>query len=164
MNQLFDFSRPGSVAGWLAIDDIVMGGISHSLLQWHSPGFARFSGEVRPEHGGGFASVRSPEITFPDADRIALRVRGDGKTYKLNLRTRAMQDRVSWQAEFATADGELQEVILPLSAFAPRHRGQAIADAPPLRAADICTIGLLIARNFGPFRLDLFGIAACRAT
>jgi NADH dehydrogenase [ubiquinone] 1 alpha subcomplex assembly factor 1 len=48
-----------------------------------------FAGHVSVENNGGFASVRCQPCDFGRKEVIAylLEVRGDGKRYKLNLRT-----------------------------------------------------------------------------
>lgn len=60
--RLIDFASPASVARWSAIDDVVMGGISHSRLDHDPAGHGVFAGVVSLERNGGFASVRSPVL------------------------------------------------------------------------------------------------------
>ena len=99
---LFDFARPEACSVFAPIDDAVMGGRSSSRLE-RGEGFAVFRGVVSLAEGGGFASVRSAPARhdLSQADGLWLRVRGDGRTYKLNLRTEASFDGVSYQASFA---------------------------------------------------------------
>jgi hypothetical protein len=84
----------------LAIDDAVMGGVSASRLRYDPAGHAVFEGVVSLDSNGGFASVRSRrgELGTPGAVSYVLEVRGDGKRYKLNLRTDDAFDGVSYQA------------------------------------------------------------------
>ena len=56
--ELFNFSDPQSVDAWRAIDDRVMGGVSHSGLRHERAGHAVFEGDVSLAQNGGFASVR----------------------------------------------------------------------------------------------------------
>ena len=106
----FLFDRPESVATWSAIDDRVMGGVSRSTLRFDPAGHAVFAGTVSADNHGGFASVRSA-VAQPEAgdfeteggeaggfDAIELDVRGDGRRYKLNLRTDRSFDGVNYQA------------------------------------------------------------------
>ena len=77
---LFCFDAPESVAGWRAIDDAVMGGVSSSAISYVPKGGAVFSGAVSLANNGGFASVRSPSFALRGAGgAFLLTVRGDGK-------------------------------------------------------------------------------------
>lgn len=69
MKTLFDSTRPGSVASWQPVNDVIMGGISESRIVEQNEPYATFTGTVSLESGGGFASVRtspasSEEITW----------------------------------------------------------------------------------------------------
>ena len=162
----FLFDRPESVAAWSAIDDRVMGGVSRSALRFDPAGHAVFAGLVSADNNGGFASVRSAVVHRasgefdPEAfDAIELDVRGDGRRYKLNLRTDHGFDGVSYQAGFEPPAGTWTRVRLPLAAFRPSWRGRPVPDAPPLRGARIEQVGLMIAdRQFGSFELAVRGV------
>ena len=56
---LFDFAYARSTDGWMAINDVVMGGLSTSKLEATGFATAVFSGYVSLENNGGFASARS---------------------------------------------------------------------------------------------------------
>ncbi len=92
---------------WEAIDDRIMGGSSQSTPEYLSDTGLRFSGTVSLENDGGFASIRSDagEYDLSQSSGLKLRVLGDGKTYKLSLRTDVFYDGVSYQAEFTTKAG-----------------------------------------------------------
>jgi NADH dehydrogenase [ubiquinone] 1 alpha subcomplex assembly factor 1 len=96
--HLFDFQTAESTADWSAIDDAVMGGVSASRLRHDPAGHAVFEGVVSLDNNGGFASVRSRpgELGAPEVVSYVLDVRGDGKRYKLNLRTDDAFDGVSY--------------------------------------------------------------------
>ena len=163
---LFLFDLPESVAAWSAIDDRVMGGVSRSALRFDPAGHAIFGGQVSPDNNGGFASVRA-SVSPPasgDIDAIELTVRGDGRRYKLNLRTDRGFDGVNYQAAFAPPAGQWVTLRLALDAFQPSYRGRAVPNAPPLRGARIQQVGLMIAdRQFGPFELAIGAIRALGA-
>ncbi|MBK6683501.1 MAG: CIA30 family protein [Deltaproteobacteria bacterium] len=157
---LVDFSKPSESARWRATDDVVMGGLSSSAML-AGDGVGVFLGTVSLERGGGFASVRRADEAFDLSarDAIELRVRGDGRRYKLNLRTSNLFDGSVFQAAFATQPGTLLTVELPLANFTPRFRGRP-ADAT-LDPSRVCSLGLLISdRQAGPFRLEVWSIAA----
>lgn len=156
---LADFGDPREAARWRATDDVVMGGRSSSSLL-AGDGVGVFAGQVSLEGGGGFASVRRVDEAFDlsACDGIELRVRGDGRRYKLNLRTSDRLDGVVYQAAFATQPGLWLTAALDLAEFAPRFRGRPAAGA--LDRARVSSLGLLISdRQAGPFRLELSSIA-----
>jgi len=161
--ELFRFESAASVADWSAIDDGVMGGVSRSRLRHDTLGHAVFEGTVSLERNGGFASVRSRALDLAAAGALAflLEVRGDGKRYKLNLRTDDAFDGVNHQAAFEAPASAWTVVRLPLSAFSPSFRGRVVPGAPPLDPARVRQIGLMIAdRQAGPFLLAVRWIRA----
>lgn len=153
---LIDFSNPDAVLPWQAIDDRVMGGASLSRLRHDQAGYAVFDGEVSFENGGGFASVRNSQFAIEpfEADQLLLVVRGDGKRYKLNLRTDEGFDGINYQTVFQPPGGEWSVITLPLADFAPTFRGRVLADAPALDPSNVRQIGLMIGdRQEGAFSL-----------
>lgn len=149
---------PGRTLEWRAINDGVMGGVSRGEAEIAREGWLVFRGEVSLEHGGGFASVRTAPapLGVTGARAMRIEVRGDGKRYKLNLKTDEAFDGVQYQAAFATPAGEWTTLTLPLTDFVPKHRGRDVPGAPPLDPARIVTLGFLIAdRQAGPFRLEV---------
>ena len=161
--ELFRFDTLVSVADWSAIDDRVMGGVSHSRLRHDDAGHAVFEGVVSLQHNGGFASVRSRPLDLgaSGAANYSLEVRGDGKRYKLSVRADDAFDGVSYQARFEAPAGAWTVVRLPLSEFQPSFRGQSVPSAPLLDPAQVRQIGLIIAdRQAGPFALRLRSILA----
>jgi len=162
-----DFLVPGAVEGWQPIDDRIMGGVSRSRLRLDSAGYAVFEGTVSADHGGGFASVRHPALALGSADTTAfcLHVLGDGKRYKLNLRTDQTFDGVNYQAEFQPPVGQWTTVELALAAFVAKFRGRTVMEAPALDPARVSQVGLMIAgRQWGPFRLGLKAIGCLAQT
>ena len=157
--MVIDF-RQGA-EGWPSINDVVMGGRSWSRMEV-ADGVARFTGEVSLENNGGFASVRSRpgEYDLGGCEGLRLRLRGDGKRYKVRLRTSDAFDGVSYQAVISPPAGEWVEEEVPFDAFEPVYRGRRVTDHPPLEPARIRTFGLLISdRQEGPFALELEWIA-----
>jgi len=161
--ELFRFESAVLVADWSAIDDRVMGGISRSRLRHDPAGHAVFEGIVSLEHDGGFASVRSRPLNLgvKGVFDYVLEVRGDGKRYRLNLRTEDAFDGVNYQAVFEAPAGTWTAVRLPVSGFRPAFRGRIVPGAPPLDSARVRQIGLMIAdRQAGSFTLALRSIRA----
>jgi len=161
---LHDF-RAGGAESWTALDDRVMGGVSRSRLVASGRETALFRGHLTTDRGGGFASVRAAPETrdLSDATGLALRGRGDGRTYRLRLRTDADLDGVTWQAAFATEPDIWRTWRLPFEAFAPSFRGRPVPDAAPLDRTRVTTVGLLVGDGqVGDFELELEWIAAFR--
>ena len=161
--DLFRFDTAASVAHWSAIDDRVMGGVSTSRMRHDPAGHAWFEGLVSLQRGGGFASVRCavPQPGVGGASGYLLEVYGDGKRYKLSLRTDDALDGVSYQARFEPARGQWSTLFLPLPAFVPGYRGCSGGDAPVLDPCRVRQFGLLIAdRQEGAFALALRAIRA----
>jgi monofunctional biosynthetic peptidoglycan transglycosylase len=162
MTTVFGFEE--GAEPWRNIDDAVMGGVSRSTMTGGS-GTALFEGVVSLENNGGFASVRSRPANHALAgfDGVVVRMKGDGKTYAVRLRTSAAFDGVSYQSLVDTVPGEWIERRLPFSAFRPVFRGRPVPGSQPLEPAEIRTFGLLISgEQEGPFRLELDWIRAYR--
>lgn len=125
---LYDFNTPDETACWYPINDTIMGGCSQSQLLWSSPSSAIFTGNVSAENNDGFASIRSQPSNFNLSAfaGLSLKVVGDGKQYKLNLRTEATFDGINYQATFQTADSKTETIWLTWIAFVPTFRGRTV--------------------------------------
>ena len=157
-----DFKHPPFLR-WTSVDDVVMGGVSDSLMQVSEDGTGVFAGHLSLENEGGFASVRAPlpENDYSGYDGIVLRVKGDGKRYSFRVRTDMVFDGVVYRQEFDTVAGEWMDVLSPFSDFKPSFRGRIASDAPPLDPSRIFQIGFLISeKQEGSFRLEVEIIAA----
>jgi hypothetical protein len=155
---LFDFDSEAASNSWVPINDVVMGGVSNSRFDYVGESTAKFSGTVSLKNSGGFASVRStPSLhDLRGYSGLLLRVRGDGKQYKMNLKAEAALDGVQYQAVFTTQAGAWTEIMIPFGKFVPMFRGVHTHDSPPLDRASICSFGLLISdKQEGPFRMDI---------
>lgn len=162
---LFAADAPAGDLAFNAIDDRVMGGVSRSRMGVSGTGTLVFEGHVSLESGGGFASVRSSPLTakLGGTSALMLVARGDGKRYKLSLRTDENPDGVQYQASFVAPATQWREIVLPFGEFVPVFRGRPVPAAPPLDPAAITTIGVVIAdRQAGGFRLEIRRIAAVR--
>jgi len=160
--ELFRFDTAASVADFSPIDDRVMGGRSASRLRHDPSGYAVFEGEVSLENGGGFASVRSRPLPLGETQAVTCRIEvlGDGKRYKLNLRTDDLFDGVTYQATFEPVRGEWTVLRLPLASFVPTWRGRPVDGASALRPESLRQLGLVIGdRQAGPFALAVRSIA-----
>jgi NADH dehydrogenase [ubiquinone] 1 alpha subcomplex assembly factor 1 len=159
---LFDFSDPRSVAMWSPINDGVMGGVSNSQLSYVPAGHSAFSGHVSLENNGGFASVRCEpyKLGVAGATALILDVCGDGKRYKLNLRTDNSFDGINYQCDFVPPAGQWSHCRLACADFLPTWHGKPVPEAPPLDMERLRQVGLMIAdRQEGSFSLALRSIA-----
>ena len=161
--RLYEFNDPSAGSDWIAIHDVVMGGVSSGGVNTTEEGTAVFAGRVSLDNNGGFASIRSRPggWNLEAFTGIAIRVRGDGRIYKLNLKTDSSFDGILYRSSFVTREGEWQVVRLPFARFQPSFRGRVVPQAPPLDPSRITSFGLLISdKQAGPFRLEIDWIAA----
>jgi len=160
---LFDFQSATNPPSWEVVNDDVMGGVSTSQFRVSTNSCAVFSGTVRMENNGGFASARSAPVRedLTGLTAFVLRVRGDGRTYKFSVRTGSGFDAPLYQSSFATRRGEWEEHRLPLTDFVPTFRGRVLTDVPALNPAKVHSVGFLISdKQAGPFRLEIGWIKA----
>lgn len=145
---LFDFSNPSSDIKeiWGAVDDVVMGGVSESQITLIR-GRALFSGFVRTENNGGFASVRTrnlnPPLNLSNYQGIELQVQGDGKRYKLILRSQGRWDGIGYCYSFDTLDRTLQRISIPFGDLIPVVRAKTIRDAVPFDSSSVYALQLM---------------------
>jgi NADH dehydrogenase [ubiquinone] 1 alpha subcomplex assembly factor 1 len=159
-NMILDF-KASTACQWEAVDDRIMGGASLSQPQHIDKVGLRFSGEVSFENNGGFASIRSAtdQYDLSDYSGLTLRLRGDGKKYKLSLRTDLFFDGVSYQMTFTSEKETWQEITLPFTDFTPTHHGIRLSTVAAMDTGNIKSFGLFISdRQEGPFQLDIASI------
>lgn len=160
---VFDFSTAGSDDGWRVTNDTVMGGVSSGELTW-ADGVLVFTGELSLANGGGFASIRSPEIapqrSLDWASRTGLRVQldGDGRTWTVELRTD--NDQGGWISTVPTSSGGPTDVELPWTSFVPVTRFlEPRATNEPLDPASVVSLALYLVDGVeGPFRIGVRSI------
>jgi NADH dehydrogenase [ubiquinone] 1 alpha subcomplex assembly factor 1 len=160
---IFDFSLPGEEKRWENMTDAVMGGISQSQMFISSNKTVVFHGEVSLENYGGFASMRTrpQDYQLDGYAGISLRVKGDGKKYRLRLRTDDEFEGIAYQAGFTTQSERWIIVHLPFNEFIPVFRGRVASKAPKLEAGHIRRIGFMIAdKQAGTFTLEIDWVKA----
>lgn len=147
-----DFSNPNTLRDSWIVNDGVMGGVSQSSLRQDVDGMF-FEGVVSLENNGGFASMRS-SVRFPQGTQlIELLAKGDGKRYKLVLRTE-LAPRVTYVADFIALP-TWQTYRFNLSQFKSTFRGRDV-NAPALSFSDVIDFGILISNNqAGSFAIQL---------
>ncbi|KVI01024.1 Galactose-binding domain-like protein [Cynara cardunculus var. scolymus] len=113
---------------WGALDDVVMGGVSESSFQIVPNG---------SENGG-------PTENLSAYDGLELRLNGDGRRYKLIIRTSRDWDTVGYTIGFDTAKDQWQSVRVPFSSLRPIFRAKTVANAVPFDPTSLNTMGNLI--------------------
>ena len=141
-----DLQNPES-RKWIHFTDTVMGGISSGKLAYQiddNEKYYRLTGDVNTENNGGFIQFAT-EIKKVDNNNftgIRLRVRGNGESYQLHLRTR--MTKLPWQyysQEFITTE-DWDVVELPFSKFKKSNFYQPKSFKPnAIRSIGIVAIG-----------------------
>lgn len=149
--QIFDFrcQTLNLDTVWGAVDDVVMGGVSSSRLE-RTPEGALFTGVVSTQNSGGFASVRSrnfsPALDLQGSTGIALRVKGDGQRYKFLMRDADGWDNLAYAYSFDTVAGTWMTVQIPFDQMQGVFRAKTVPDAPPLNAAQVYSLQLMLSK------------------
>ncbi|PIA42112.1 hypothetical protein AQUCO_02100162v1 [Aquilegia coerulea] len=166
---------------WGALDDVVMGGVSESSFQIDQTGSETggptglFKGVVSTANNGGFTSIRTKNFSVPEDlsayDGLELRVKGNGRRYKLIVRISPEWDTVGYTTGFDTVKDEWQTIRLPFSSLRPIFRAKTVFGAPPFDASNIVSLQLMFSKfeydgklnpTFveGPFQLPVSTIRA----
>ncbi|MFM8874289.1 MAG: CIA30 family protein, partial [Phycisphaerales bacterium] len=145
--------------GWQTVLDGVMGGLSTGRIAEGDGGTLRFSGELSLENNGGFSQIRTsiPEGTFAGTTGLALRVKGDGRTYQCDIRSSRLRLMAGgYQKTFKTKAGEWIEVEIPFDQCVANSFGQRMRNAPELDPASIESVGITLAdKQEGPFAIEV---------
>jgi uncharacterized surface protein with fasciclin (FAS1) repeats len=164
---LVDFGDASAGRQWLSVNDGVMGGISRGGFRITDDKTLEFSGNLSLENRGGFASIRTrpADLKMDGYDTIALRVKGDGRTYYFNLRTSSRRAASSYRAPVKTQKDTWQEIRISLKDFEYTAYGRRVAGAEPLRADKVQSMGFTLSdKKAGPFRLEVSSIRAEKTT
>jgi len=124
-----------------------------------------FFGTLSLENNGGFASVRSmpTEVNLKAGDSIAIRVRGDGREYSLNLSVTRDAGRYSYRQTFKTKKDEWVEVNLPVDEFYATFHGRVFPDQK-LDPSKVNSVGFHLGdKKAGPFKLEVDWIKVVKA-
>ena len=148
---LFDFSQPSDNLRetWGAVDDVVMGGVSQSSIRLVGDR-AIFSGNVSTANNGGFASVRTrnltPTIDLSAYQGIALRVKGDGYRYKFIIRAEGKWDGIGYSYSFDTVKDKWITVNIPFSELIPVFRAKTVPDAAKFDRSQVYSMQLMLSK------------------
>ncbi|KAF5188629.1 NADH:ubiquinone oxidoreductase [Thalictrum thalictroides] len=141
---------------WGALDDVVMGGVSESSFQIDPTGSETggptglFKGVVSTANNGGFTSIRTKNFSVPEDlsayDGLELRVKGNGRRYKLIVRISPEWDTVGYTTGFDTVKDQWQTLRLPFSSLRPIFRAKTVFGAPPFDASKIVSLQLMFSK------------------
>lgn len=164
---LTDFSDASVSKRWVSVNDNVMGGISEGGFRISEDNTLVFSGNLSLENRGGFTSIRTrpKDLNLDGYDTIALRLKGDGRTYYINLMNSSRNAATSYRVPIKTNKDNWQEVRISLKDFVYTSFGRTVARAAPLKAKDVQSLGITLAdKKAGPFLLELSWIRAEKGT
>jgi monofunctional biosynthetic peptidoglycan transglycosylase len=150
------------VDAWRVVVDGVMGGRSSGRVSLSEPGTLQFTGNLSLENNGGFSQMRAnvPSEAFAGAEGIEIKVRGDGRTYKFDVRCSNVRLMAGgFQRDFQTEAGEWITIRLPFDEFRLYSFGRRVPNAPALEPTKIESIGVTLAdKEPGAFRLEVDSI------
>lgn len=140
---IYDFSKEVKPAGWLIINDGVMGGLSRGNISIDEKGNGVFWGHVSLENNGGFSLARLnvPTLNATGFTKIVLEVKGDSKRYQFRLKEKKGQ--MHSFVHFFETNGDWQTIEIPFEKLRPTFRGRAL-NLPEFAGDQIEEIGLLI--------------------
>lgn len=165
--SIYDFTTQEQLDQWKTINDTVMGGVSRSTVTPLESGGICFSGTVSLDNSGGFcsASSRSRSVhNLTGFDGIAVRLKGDGRRYKLTLKNEKEFTGFSYQYVFDTRPDKHSDLYAPFDNFIASFRGRSLEIAAPVDRSHITSIGFLISeKQEGPFRLEIYSISGFAA-
>ena len=141
---------------WYVVNDSVMGGMSNSQV-FQTQDSLVFTGNVSLDNNGGFASIRTELNTQSQNTKgITLRVKGDGQTYQLRLRTTDYLDGAAYTHSFKTVKNEWVNINFIPSDFTLTFRGRVLDQQPTIDFNDIKQLGFMIAgKQEGKFKLEV---------
>lgn len=161
---LVSFEQSDSIEDWYVVNDGVMGGVSEGVVSLSNKGTLLFSGKLSLKNNGGFTSIRSKlsEEDLSSMDGLIVRVRGDGRSYYVNLYTRGLGSATSFRAALPTSGKEVDEIAIPFSQFQLTRFGRKVLGRP-LNPRSIQSMGFTLADSKeGPFKLEILSIEAFR--
>jgi len=153
-----DLSDSDTLNAWQVVNDGVMGGLSQGA-RFAEEDYMVFRGVINT-NGGGFSSIRTrmKPGQLSGAEGIRLRIRSDGRDYKMTFRTseRWRGRSVSYQAPIPdTPAREWADVLVPFNALETTVFGRRVR-VDPFDKSDVRELGIILADGRdGPFRLDV---------
>ena len=163
IKTLADFSDASETRQWRSVNDNVMGGVSKGGFSITADKTLVFSGDLSLKNRGGFTSIRTrpADLKLDGYSVIAIRLKGDGRSYYLNLMSSSVVSAASYRVPIKTEKDTWQVVRANISDFKYTIFGRIVPGVPNLKAKDIRSMGVTLAdKKAGPFRLEIDWIKA----
>lgn len=160
---IFDFSRPDILKTWKAAVLSECRRKADISLKLGGQDTVVFSGRIEKSDCSVSCLIISPvsRRNLRSFGGLLIRLKGDGRYYRVLLFNRTTGPDVSYRAGFNTRQGRLDTIFLPFSAFVPYHQDRLVRDWPALDQSNIVKMAILADdRQPGPFRLELSWIKA----
>jgi uncharacterized surface protein with fasciclin (FAS1) repeats len=157
-----NFKGKDSAKAWSSVNDDVMGGVSKGGFERTDRGTLLFKGSLSLENNGGFASIRSKpkRVDLSGMKALAVRAKGDGRTYWIELRVTRQMRASSYRADFPTVKGEWQDAVIPLEDFKLQAFGRSVP-SEPINLEEVESVGFTLAdKKAGAFELEIESIKA----
>lgn len=155
-----DFTKK-EAQNWSVQLDGVMGGRSSGAVEFSASGL-HFKGNLSLENNGGFAAIRSPwgQFDLSDAKRVKVRIKGDGRVYKVTLDDTKAWYLPNYEVKMKTEKGKWLDLNIPISDFRISRMGEMGSSAPNSdQMAGVIRVGIILAdKNPGPFELEVASI------
>jgi hypothetical protein len=165
--DVVDFLNNRDISPWYEMHDGVMGGVSSGKLLLISDSVV-FTGTVRTEYNGGFASIRRQiNLDASGFDGIYLDIRSStpNRVFSFDIKDSQCQRMggVNFKQKFRINTTELKRIYLPFTNFNPEFRGRAVSRAP-LDTFDIKEISFMAFKPAGEFELSISKIGLYKAS
>lgn len=161
-----EFADASAARQWRSVNDNVMGGVSEGGFRITADKTLEFSGNLSLKNRGGFASIRTnpADFSLDGYDSIVVRLKGDGRSYYLNLMDSSVINAASYRVPIETEKDTWKVIRVNISDFSYTIFGRRVPGVPVLKARDIRSLGITLADNkAGPFRLEIEWIKAEKA-
>jgi uncharacterized surface protein with fasciclin (FAS1) repeats len=151
------FASEDSLESWISVNDGVMGGVSKGGFKHTGQGTLLFTGDLSLANNGGFASIRMKpgDLGLAGTSGIAVKARGDGRTYWVDLRVSNQMSASSYRAFLPTSAGKWKETLIPFKDFKLQSFGRELP-SKAINPAAISSAGFTLAdKKEGPFSLEI---------
>jgi NADH dehydrogenase [ubiquinone] 1 alpha subcomplex assembly factor 1 len=150
--------KPHDEVYYTLVNDGIMGGLSSSRIRFNRENHLVFYGQVLLENNGGFASfrIKTDKNELTGCSMLSIRLKGDGKKYKIMVRVQDDWDEISYSHTIRTINEVWMEFEMPLKDFVPVYRGKQLPHTGEMKPENIRQIGLLISdKQSGQFSVEV---------
>ena len=155
---LFHFDQDTDLSSWQIVNDGVMGGRSQGKLSLGEDGHGIFEGFVSLENNGGFTMIqhRFTPLDVTGFKALEIRVKGDGKSYQIRLKS-SLSQYYTYACKAETT-GQWQTIRIPFEEFKPQFRGRQL-NMPVYPGEQLGEVAILIGnKKAEEFRIEIDAI------